>query len=155
MQQTTAESKALRLANIRQNSRLLTKFRLLENWRVLRNAERKPFGGHPDAERPLASDSLDITVKRIDAVFDVEREIVGKSASERLRVRQERSVDLVEALLTWMRGERAKLSRHSEVAKAIDYMLKRWPAFTRFLEDGRICLTNNAAERALRGLAGA
>ena len=32
-------------------------------------------------------------------------------------------------------------------------MLTRWPAFTRFLEDGRICLTNNAAERALRGIA--
>jgi hypothetical protein len=52
-----------------------------------------------------------------------------------------------------MRAERAKLSRHNAVAKAIDYMLTRWPAFTRFLEDGRICLTNNAAERALRGLA--
>jgi Transposase IS66 family len=60
--------------------------------------------------------------------------------------------DLVAALETWMRPERAKLSRHAEVAKAIDYMLTRWPAFARFLEDGRICLTNNAAERALRGL---
>jgi len=52
-----------------------------------------------------------------------------------------------------MRAERAKLSRHADVAKAMDYMLKRWVAFTRFLEDGRICLTNNAAERALRGIA--
>jgi hypothetical protein len=52
-----------------------------------------------------------------------------------------------------MRAERAKLSRHAAVAKAIDYMLTRWPAFTRFLADGRICLSNNAAERALRGLA--
>ena len=51
------------------------------------------------------------------------------------------------------RGERAKLSRHAPVAQAIDYMLKRWTGFTRFLGDGRICLTNNAAERALRGLA--
>jgi len=38
-------------------------------------------------------------------------------------------------------------------SKAMDYMLKRWATFTRFLEDGRICLTNNAAERALRGIA--
>ena len=45
------------------------------------------------------------------------------------------------------------ISRHNDVAKAIDYMLKRWPAFTAFLEDGRICLTNNAAERALRCVA--
>ena len=52
-----------------------------------------------------------------------------------------------------MRDERRKLSRHSEVAGAMDYMLKRWASFTRFLKDGRICLTNNAAERALRGLA--
>jgi hypothetical protein len=53
----------------------------------------------------------------------------------------------------WMRAERAKLSRHAAVAKAIDYTLARWQAFTRFLEDGLICLSNNAAERALRGLA--
>ena len=52
-----------------------------------------------------------------------------------------------------MRAERARLSRHADTAKAIDYMLKRWQAFTRFLDDGRICLTNNAAERALRGIA--
>jgi hypothetical protein len=52
-----------------------------------------------------------------------------------------------------MRAERARLSRHADTAKAMDYMLKRWPAFARFLDDGRICLTNNAAERALRGIA--
>ena len=57
------------------------------------------------------------------------------------------------ALEEWMRAERARLSRHASVAKAMDYMLKRWPAFTAFLHDGRVCLTNNAAERALRGLA--
>ncbi len=52
-----------------------------------------------------------------------------------------------------MRAERAKLSRHNDIAQAMDYMLKRWEAFTRFLSDGRICLTNNAAERMLRGAA--
>jgi Transposase IS66 family len=52
-----------------------------------------------------------------------------------------------------MRAERARLSRHAEVAKAFDYMLTRWPTFTVFLRDGRICLTNNAAERAMRGIA--
>src|SRR5215207_9059562 len=60
---------------------------------------------------------------------------------------------LARDLEAWMRAERARLSRHSDVAKAMDYMLKRWPAFERFLDDGRICLTNNAAERALRGIA--
>jgi len=49
--------------------------------------------------------------------------------------------------------QRAKLSRSNDVSKAMDYMLKRWSSFTRFLEDGRVCLSNNAAERAVRGIA--
>ena len=60
---------------------------------------------------------------------------------------------MVADLEGWMREHRAKLSRGNDLAKAMDYMLKRWPAFTRFLDDGRICLSNNAAERALRGIA--
>jgi hypothetical protein len=70
-----------------------------------------------------------------------------------MAVRSARVAPLVGELEAWMRAERAKLSRHSDVAKAMDYMLKRWDAFTRFLVDGRICLTNNAAERELRGIA--
>ena len=92
-------------------------------------------------------------VRRIDALFDIEREINGLSPEQRLAARRERSVPLVVELEAWMRTERARLSRHNDLSRAIDYMLKRWPAFTRFLEDGRICLTNNAAERALRGVA--
>jgi transposase len=92
-------------------------------------------------------------VKRIDAIIDVEREINDRPTLERLVERELRVAPLVADLKTWMRTERAKLSRHSEVAKAMDYMLKRWAAFARFLSDGRICLTNNAAERELRGIA--
>jgi transposase len=62
-------------------------------------------------------------------------------------------VPLVVELESWMRAERARLSRHNDVSRAMDYMLKRWPAFTRFLDHGRICLTDNAGERALRGIA--
>ncbi|WP_316014623.1 IS66 family transposase [Roseobacter sp. HKCCA0434] len=93
-------------------------------------------------------------VKRIDAIFDIEREINGLDAGSRLEVRQ-RSRPLVEDLHEWMRSERDTMSKHNPVAKAITYMFKkdRWEAFTRFLDDGRICLTNNAAERALRGVA--
>jgi transposase len=98
---------------------------------------------------PLALEA----VKRIDAIFDIEREINGKSTTERVAARLTRVAPLLVDLEDWMRSERAKLSRHSDVAKAFDYMLKRWTAFTRFLEDGRICLSNNAAERALRGVA--
>jgi transposase len=92
-------------------------------------------------------------VKRIDAIFDVEREINGRSIGERLAVRRERVAPLVSELETWMRARRAKLSRHHDLARAMDYMLKRWDTFTRFLDDGRICLTNNAAERVLRSIA--
>ena len=60
---------------------------------------------------------------------------------------------MIGALEAWMRAERPRLSRHIEDAKAMDYLLKRWSAFTRFLEDGRICLSNNAGERALHGVA--
>ncbi len=101
---------------------------------------------------PISPEALE-AVQRIDRLFDIEREINGKSAAERLGVRNELSRPLVEDLEKWMRGKRADMSKHSPVAKAMDYMLKRWPSFTRFLNDGRICLTNNAAERALRGVA--
>ena len=92
-------------------------------------------------------------VQRIDAIFMVERSINGLPPAERVAVRRRDSAPLVDKLIDWMRRERAKLSRHNDVAKAIDYMLKRIDAFTRFLGDGRICLSNNAAERALRGIA--
>ena len=75
------------------------------------------------------------------------------TAEGRLAMRAERSQPLVTELEAWLRAHRAKLSAKSEVAKAIDYLLKRWPAFMRFVEDGRICLSNNAAERAIRGIA--
>ena len=92
-------------------------------------------------------------VKRIDSLFDIEREINGLAAEQRLAPRRKDSQTLVEELHDWLQTERAKLSRSSPVAEAIDYMLTRWDGFTSFLEDGRICLTNNAAERALRGFA--
>lgn len=53
----------------------------------------------------------------------------------------------------WLRAERASLSRSSSVREPIDYMLSRWADFARYVDDGRICMTNNAAERALRGVA--
>jgi transposase len=98
---------------------------------------------------PLALEA----VRRIDALFAHERVINGQPAEPRLAYRREHVAALVVDLEAWLRHERPRLSRHAEVAKAMDYLLKRWPAFTRFLDDGRICLSNNAAERALRGVA--
>ncbi|MCO5148372.1 MULTISPECIES: IS66 family transposase [unclassified Shinella] len=101
---------------------------------------------------PISPMALE-AIKRIDGLFDIEREINGLAADQRLERRRKDSQPLVEKLHGWLQTERAKLSRSSPVAEAIDYMLKRWDGFTSFLEDGRICLTNNAAERALRGFA--
>jgi transposase len=112
-------------------------------------ARRRSRGKTDPVISPMALEA----VRRIDALFDIERQINGLTAEARLGVRRERSAPLVADLHAWMTQERARLSRGADVAKAMDYMLKRWPAFTRFLGDGRVCLTNNAAERALRGVA--
>ena len=101
---------------------------------------------------PISPMALE-AVQRIDTLFDIERKINGLAAEQRLAHRHKDSQPLVEELRDWLQTERAKLSRSSPVAEAIDYMLKRWVGFTSFLDDGRICLTNNAAERALRGFA--
>jgi transposase len=111
-------------------------------------ARRKARGG----TAPVSPIAL-AAVQRIDALFDIERDVNGLSAEQRLAVRQAQSAPLMAALEAWLREERRKLSRHSELAGAMDYMLRRWGSFARFLDDGRVCLTNNAAERALRGLA--
>jgi transposase len=113
------------------------------------HGRRKLFELAEVGKAPIAAEA----VRRIDAIFDAERAINGLPADQRLATRRENIVSLVAGLEGWMRGERGKLSRHADVAKAMDYMLRRWSSFTRFLDDGRICLTNNAAERCLRGIA--
>ena len=113
------------------------------------HSRRKFFELADLRKAPLATEA----VRRIDQLFAIEREINGVPTAERLLVRRRESRPIVADLENWMRAERARLSRHAETAKAIDYMLTRWPAFTRFLDDGHICLTNNADERALRGIA--
>jgi hypothetical protein len=105
-------------------------------------------GGNFAVVAPLAFEA----VKRIDVILDLEREINGRSIDERLAVRCARVAPLVSDLKSWMRKEYARLSRHNDVAKAMNCMLSRWGTFSRFLDDGRICITNNAAERALRGM---
>jgi transposase len=119
------------------------------NFFVLADMASKARRRGPAVISPLAFEA----VKKIDAIFAAEREINGLGCEQRLAFRREHIAPLVTAFEDWMRAERVKLSRHAEVAKAMDYMLKRWTAFTRFLDDGRICLSNNAAERALRGIA--
>jgi transposase len=116
---------------------------------IAASARRKAQGKAPAVISPMALEA----VRRIDALFEIERAINGQGADQRQAARQTLSAPLVADLQAWLIEQRAKLSRGNDLAKAIDYMLKRWTAFTRVLDDGRICLTNNAAERALRGIA--
>jgi transposase len=113
------------------------------------SARKKAEGKTDVVISPMALEA----VRRIDRPFDIERGINGLTAEQRLTARRALSKPLVTDLEKWMRAERAKLARGAPVAKAMDYMLKRWPNFARYLDDGRICMTNNAAERGLRGLA--
>jgi transposase len=113
------------------------------------HARRKFFDLARLTKAPIALEA----VARTDALFAIEREINGKSPDERRRVRQECSRPRVEALETWLREQHDRLSPAGQVAKAIAYSLNRWDGLVRFLDDGRLCMTNNAAERALRGIA--
>jgi hypothetical protein len=113
------------------------------------NARRKASGKKEIALSPIAIE----IVHRIDALFEIERSINGKRADERLAVRQTLSRPLVDDLHVYLRAQVARLARGHDLAKAINYILKRWTSFTLFLQDGRVCLSNNAAERGLRGIA--
>jgi len=94
----------------------------------------------------IAKEALD----RIGALYDVERDINGWPAETRRAVRQERSRPIAEAFRAWCAAQLERLPGKGDLAKAMRYALKRWPAFTLFLEDGRVAIDNNAAERALR-----
>ena len=113
------------------------------------NMRRRAIGR---SEIPLSPIAIEV-VRRIDALFAIERSINGRSPEERLEVRHAESRPLVDDLKVYVREHAAKLSRGHDLVKAIQYMLNRWPAFTMFLEDGRVCISNNAAERGLRCVA--
>jgi len=111
-------------------------------------ARKKSHGERVGTVYPIALEA----VRRLDVLFEIERAIKGRSPTERLAARREHSAPLMDDLHIWLQAQFAKLSRNHDLAKAINYMLRRWPAFTRFLDDGRVCLSNNAAERALRSV---
>jgi len=113
------------------------------------HARRKFFDLARLAKAPIAIEA----VQRFDALFAIEREINGLTPAQRVAARSERSRPLVIALETWLRQQRAKLSGQSKIGQAIAYSLTRWPALTRFLDDGRLCMSNNAAEREVRPVA--
>jgi transposase len=95
---------------------------------------------------PIAREALD----RIGGLYDIERTITGTSAKQRVAVRQKESRLRVEAFKAWCEAQLRRIPGKGDLAKAMRYALNRWPAFTLFLEDGRVAIDNNVAERAIR-----
>jgi transposase len=100
-------------------------------------------------QSPLAREALE----RIGALYDLERQINGKPPDLRRQVRQTEARPLVEALHRWFTTTLQRVSGRSDIAGAIRYALSRWEALTRYLDDGRLAIDNNAAERSIRPLA--
>jgi transposase len=113
------------------------------------HARRKFHDLYQAHRSPVAKEALE----RIAQLYAIEKEIRGRPPGERREVRQARSKPLLESMHVWLKATMAKLSRKSDVAKAIHYALERWPALMLFLGDGRAEMDNNAAERALRAVA--
>jgi len=113
------------------------------------HVRRKFFDVHAATGSPIAQEAL----KRIGDLYGVEKAIAGSPPDHRRRERQQRSKPIAEALAIWAEQILPKLSRKSELAKAFRYMRSRWKALLRCLDDGRLALDNNPAERALRCVA--
>ena len=113
------------------------------------HVRRKFFDEHADNGSPIAKEAID----RIGALYAIEDEARGRPPDERRRLRQAKSRPLAEALNAWFVATKLKLSPKSDLAKAIRYALGRWPALIGYLDDGRLEIDNNAAERSIRPLA--
>ena len=113
------------------------------------HARRGFYEIHQANNSPIAAEALE----RIGALYAVESQIRGKPPNERTAIRQARAGPLLESLREWLRYTVGRVSKKSELATAIGYVLTRWTALTRYCADGRIEIDNNAAERALRVVA--
>jgi transposase len=113
------------------------------------HARRKFHEIHAIHASPTTTEAL----ARIAALYAIEDDIRGKPAELRREVRQSRARPLIDQLHTWMEKTLRQLSSKSETAGAIRYSLSRWRALTRYIDDGRLEIDNNCAERALRVVA--
>jgi hypothetical protein len=113
------------------------------------HVRRKFFDVHAAIGSPIAKEALD----RIGQLYGIEEAIKGMPPDQRRKERQQRSLPIAEALAAWAEETVRKLSRKSELAAAFRYMRARWSALIRCFGDGHLALDNNAAERALRGVA--
>lgn len=94
----------------------------------------------------IAKEALD----RIGKLYDIERQIAGQSAEVRRAVRQEKTKPKVEAFRAWAEQQLTRIPGKSDLAKAFRYGLNRWESFCLFLDDGRVAIDNNPAERGMR-----
>ena len=113
------------------------------------HVRRKFYELHLAHASPIAEGAL----ARIGELYAIETDLRGRPAEERAAQRQVRAGPLLAALHAWLHTSLASLSKKSELAVAIRYALSRWSALTRYRDDGRLEIDNNAAERALRGCA--
>ena len=113
------------------------------------HARRGFYDIHQANQSPIAAEALE----RIGALYAIETEIRGRPPDERAAARRARAGPPLESLREWLRYTLTRVSKKSELAKAIGYVLTRWTALTRYRDDGRIEIDNNAAERALRAVA--
>jgi transposase len=112
------------------------------------HARRKYYDVYMMDRSPSAHEAL----RRIGELYAIEREIRGHNPVDRAQARRIRSGPKLEGLRAWLRAMHATLSVKSPLAGAIQYTLARWAALVRYVEDGRIEIDNNAAERAIRAL---
>jgi transposase len=113
------------------------------------HARRYLFDEYEGTKSPIADEAL----RRIQALYAIEGDIIGLPPEQRHAVRQLRSKPLLAALREWMETQRRRISGKSDLGKALQYALGRWEALVRYLDDGRLSIDNNLAERLLRGIA--
>lgn len=113
------------------------------------HARRKFHDIHKATGSPVAHQALE----RIGALFAVERDIKGRPPDQRATARATYTRPLIDELGTWFDATLPKVSGRSELAGAIRYARARWPALTRYIDDGRLEISNNAVENAIRPLA--
>jgi transposase len=110
---------------------------------------RKFYDLHVAHKSQVAAEAM----VRMAALYTIEKEIRGHPADQRREVRNARARPLLESLKQWLEETLGKLSRKSDTALAVRYALSRWDALLRYVDDDRIEIDNNPAERALRTVA--
>jgi transposase len=113
------------------------------------HVRRKFYDIHVATDSPIASEAL----TRIGELYGIESEVRGQSPEIRQQIRGARASPKLAELYQWLIATAKKISKKSDLAGAIHYALARWKALTRYRDDGRVEIDNNAAERSLRAVA--